>query len=152
MNVLRKNARMRAIFAACKAQGIDDDTRKAIQLQTTGIASLKDMGVFDLDSVLNRLNAKGQGKPNNEWAFVFKLPGERQAMAKKIFRLAERLGAGQVPPVGPMSKRYIEGIAEQMLGADTVLEFCDATILHKVVQALEIHCKRRGIPSGGTKV
>jgi phage gp16-like protein len=145
MDVLKKNARMRAVFAACKAQGIDDDTRKAIQLQTTGKASLKDMSALDLDDMLDHLNKRAKGRDGNEWAFVFKLPGERQVMAKKIFRLAERMGAGQVPPVGPMSKRYIEGVAEQMLGADTVLEFCDATILHKVVQALEIHCKRHGI-------
>jgi phage gp16-like protein len=55
------------------------------------------------------------------------------------------MGAAQKPPIGPMSKRYIEGIAEHMLGADTVLEFCDATLLHKVVQALEMYCKRHGI-------
>jgi phage gp16-like protein len=146
MYALKKTARIRAIHAACRALGIDDDTRKAMQLQITGQASLKDMSLFGLDSVLNRLNAAKAGKKaGNEWAFVFKLPGERQALAKKIFRLAEKIGAAQTPPVGPMAKRYIEGIAEQMLGADTVLEFCDAGILHKVVQALEVYCKRHGI-------
>lgn len=145
MDIVKKTARIRAVHAACRAQGIDDDTRHALQVQITGKASLKDMSVFDLDSVLNRLNAPAQGKKDpNEWGFVFRLPRERQATAKKIFRLAERIGAGQKPPVGPMSKRYIEGIAEQMIGADTVLEFCDPEILHKVVQALEIHCKRHG--------
>jgi phage gp16-like protein len=114
-------------------------------LQTTGKASLKDMSALDLNDVLDHLNKRANGKDGNEWAFVFKLPAERQALAKKIFRLAERMGAAQNPPVGPMSKRYIEGIAEQMLGADTVLQFCDAGILHKVVQALEIYCKRHGI-------
>ena len=44
-----------------------------------------------------------------------------------------------------MSKRYIEGIAGHMVGCDTVLEFCDATLLHKVVQALEVYAKRHGI-------
>lgn len=145
MNTLKKNARMRAVFAACKAHGIDDDTRRTLQLQTTGKASMKDMSVFDLDSLLNKLNARANGRAENEWAFVFRLAAERRELAKKIFRLAERLGAGQKPPVGPMSKRYIEGIAEQMLGADTVLEFCPPEILHKVVAALEIHCKRHGI-------
>lgn len=144
MDKLKKTARIRAIHAACRAQGIDDDARKALQMQLTGKASLADMGLFDLDSVLNRLNARGVGKESNEWGFVFKLPAERAAMAKKIYRLAERLGAAQKPPVGPMSKRYIEGIAEQMLGTDTVLQFCDAGTLHKIVQALEIHLKRIG--------
>ncbi len=145
MDKLKTAARIRAIHAACRAQGMDDETRKALQVQLTGKASLKDMGLFDLDSVLNRLNARGAGREINEWAFVFKLPAERQALARKIYRLAERMGAAQVPPIGPMSKRYIEGIAEHMLGADTVLQFCTSEILHKVVQALEIHCKRHGI-------
>ena len=145
MDALKKTARIRAVHAACRAQGIDDETRKAIQLQTTGKASLKDMSALDLNDVLDHLNKRANGRAGNEWAFVFRLPGERQGYAKKIFRLAERIGAAQTPPVGPISKRYIEGIAEQMLGADTVLEFCDAGILHKVVQALEIYCKRHGI-------
>jgi len=145
MDALKKAARIRAVHAACRAQGIDDDTRKAIQLQTTGKASLKDMSALDLNDVLNHLNKRASGKAGNEWAFVFRLPGERQGLARKIFRLAERMGAAQKPPIGPMSKRYIEGIAEHMVGCDTVLEFCDATLLHKVVQALEMYCKRHGI-------
>lgn len=145
MDALKKAARIRAVHAACRAQGIDDETRREIQVQTTGKASLKDMSALDLNDVLDHLNKRQNGRAGNEWAFVFRLPAERQATANKIFRLAERIGAAQTPPVGPMSKRYIEGIAEQMLGADTVLEFCDVGILHKVVQALEVFCKRHGI-------
>jgi len=144
MDALKKTSRIRAIHAACRAQGIDDDTRHALQVQITGHASLTEMSVFDLDSVLSHLNRHGAAKPN-AWGFVFRLPPERQVVAKKIYRLAQRLGAAQVPPVGAMSKRYVEGIAERMLGADTVLEFCDPETLRKIVQALEIHCKRHGI-------
>lgn len=145
MDILKKNARIRAVIAACKARGIDADTRHALQVQITGKASLKDMNVFDLDSVLNRLNARAAGKkPANEWAFVFRLVAERRDLCKKIYKLAERIGAGQKPPAGPMGKHYIEGIAERALGADTVLEFCSPEILRNVIIALEIHCKRKG--------
>ncbi len=144
MDALKKSSRIKAIHAACRAQGIDEETRHALQVQITGHASLKDMSVFDLDSVLSHLNRNGAAKPN-AWGFVFKLPAERRDLCKKIYRLAQRVGAAQVPPVGAMSKRYVEGIAERMLGADTVIEFCDAATLRKVVQALEIHCKRLGI-------
>lgn len=144
MDALKKQSRIRAVHAACRAQGIDDDTRHALQVQITGHASLKDMSVYDLDSVLNHINRHGVAKPN-AWGFVFKLPADRRDMCKKIYRLAQRVGAAQVPPVGAMSKRYVEGIAERMLGADTVLEFCDAATLRKVIQAPEIHCKRHGI-------
>ena len=144
MDALKKASRIGAVNAACRAQGIDDETRHALQVQITGKASLKDMTVFEIDSVLNHLNRNGAAKPS-AWGFVFKLPAERRGLCKKIFRLAERVGAAQTPPVGAMSKRYIEGIAEHMLGADTVLEFCDAATLFKIVQALEIHCKRNRI-------
>lgn len=144
MDALKKSSRIKAVHAACRAQGIDDDTRHALQVQLTGHASLKDMSVFDLDSVLGHLNRSGAAKPN-QWGFVFRLPPERQAVCKKIYRLAQRLGAARVPPVGAMSKRYVEGIAERMLGADTVLEFCEPETLRKVVQALEVHCRRHGI-------
>ncbi len=118
MDALKKQSRIRAVHAACRAQGLDEDTRKAIQLQVTGKASLKDMSALDLNDVLDHLNKRAYeaktGKTSNEWGFVFKLPAERAAMAKKIYRLAERLGAAQKPPVGPMSKRYIEMVMGQM--------------------------------------
>ena len=143
MDVLKKTSRIKAVHAACRAQGIDEDTRHALQVQITGHASLKDMSVFDLDSVLNHLNRHGAAQPN-AWGFVFKLPAERRDLCKKIYRLAQRVGAAQTPPVGAMSKRYIEGIAERMIGAGTVLEFCDPALLRKVIQALEVYCKRNG--------
>ncbi len=141
MDVLKKQARIRAVHAACRAQGIDDATRHELQVQLTGHASLNDMSVYDLDSVLSHLNRNGSIRPN-AWGFVFRLPADRRDLAKKIYRLAEKVGALQTPPVGVMSKRYIEGIAKRMLGADTVLEFCDAATLRKIVQALEIHVRR----------
>lgn len=152
MDTLKKNSLRTIIFAIAgkSALNLDQDERRAIQLQVTGKLSLSEMSALDMEDVVSHLRrlqaAQQQGtRSPNEWGFVFRLPRERQATAKKIFRLAERIGAAQKPPVGPMSKRYIEGIAEQMIGADTVLEFCDPEILRKVVQALEMYCKRHGI-------
>lgn len=144
MDLLKKQSRIRAVHAACRAQGIDDDTRKAIQVQVTGKASLKDMSALDLSDLLNHLNKRAKGKQGNEWSFVFKLSAERQSYAKKIYRLAERIGAMQSPAVPVMSKAYIEGVAGQMRGCDQPLEFCDASQLHKIVQALEVFVKRHG--------
>ena len=142
MDVLKKQSRIRAVHAACRAQGIDDDTRKTIQLQVTGKASLKDMSTHDLSELLNHINRRA--KAGNEWSFTFRLAPDRRASAKKIYRLAERLGALQQPSVAVASKAYVEGIASQMRGCDTALEFCDADQLHKIVQALEIYLKRHG--------
>lgn len=142
MDVLKKQSRIRAVHAACRAQGIDDDTRKAIQLQVTGKASLKEMSALDLSDLLNHINRRA--KAGNEWSFTFRLAPDRRVYAKKIYRLAERLGALQQPSVAVASKAYVEGIASQMRGCDTRLEFCDADQLHKIVQALEVHLKRHG--------
>ncbi|MBN8462665.1 MAG: regulatory protein GemA [Dechloromonas sp.] len=152
MDAIRKSNLRAIIFALAgkKALGLTEDERRAIQMQVTGKASLSDMSALDMEDVVHHLrrlqNAQQSGtRPANPWAFVFRLPPEKQIPCRKIYRLAQRIGAAQKPPVGAMSKRYMEGIAERMLGADTVLEFCAPEILRKVVQALEIHCKRLGI-------
>lgn len=144
MDVLKMQSRIRAVHAACRAQGIDEETRKVIQLQVTGKASLKDMSALDLSDLLNHLNKRASGKAVNEWSFVFKLAPDRRAYGKKIYRLAERIGALQSPPVPVMSKAYIEGISSRMTGTDHPLQFCDCEQLHKIVQALEVYVKRHG--------
>lgn len=145
MNILKKQSRIKAINAACGKLGIGRDERHALQLQVVGKASLTEMHLPELDDVLSHLNriARG-GKPADEWKFVFRLTVDRQRYAKKIYRLAEKIGALQTPPVPVMSKAYVEGIARQMRGCDQPLEFCDCAQLHKIVQALEVFVKRHG--------
>ncbi|MDR1995124.1 phage protein GemA/Gp16 family protein [Azonexus sp.] len=138
---LQRAARIKAVHAACRRLGIDDDTRRDIQLSLTGKASLSDMHSGEVSRVLDHLNGRGNDH-RDDWRFVFRLAADRQAIGKKIYRLAERIGAAQEPPVPVMGKRYIEGITEQMRGCQQPLEFCDAGQLRKVVQALEIYCKR----------
>lgn len=146
MNALKKNNRKATINILCGDLGISRDERHAIQLQVTGKPSLTAMSLPELDDVLNHLHKIRHGKrPEDEWRFVFRLTPDRQIHAKKIFRLAEKIGALQSPAVPVMSKAYIEGIAERMMRSDTVLEFCDSEQLHKIVQALEIYVKRHGV-------
>ena len=139
---LKKAARIRAIHAACRAKGIDDDARRDLQQQLTGKASLSDMDITEVSRVLDHLNRESNAQA--EWKFVFRLTPDRQVYAKKIYRLAQKIGALQNPPAPVMPKVYIEGITEQMSGTTKPLEFCDARDLHKVVQAREVFVKRRG--------
>ena len=151
MNILKKQARIKAINAACGKLKIGKEERHALQLQITGKTSLTEMALPELDDVLSHLNRIARGTdPADEWKFVFRLVSSRQTHAKKIYRLAERIGKLQTPPVGVMSKAYIEGIARQMRGCDQPLEFCDPEQLHKIVQALEIYVKRHGAASTGS--
>jgi phage gp16-like protein len=143
MNVLKKQSRIRAINTVCGKLGISREERRAIQLSNTGKNSLTEMSLPELDDVLSHFNRIAKGNnPGNEWRFVFKLSLARQIYGRKIYRLAERIGALQQPPVAIMSKAYIEGVASQMRGCDQPLEFCDAEQLHKIVQALEVFVKR----------
>lgn len=135
-------ARIKAIHAACRAQGIDADARRALQMQLTGKDSLSKMSLAEISRVLDHLN-RGRADPG-EWLFVFKMKEDRQRHAKKIYRLAQRVGAVMEPPMPVASRAYIEGITKQMRGTDHPLPFCDAEQLHKVVQALEVYLKRHG--------
>ena len=137
----------KAIFAACKALGLSAEERHDVQRSVTGKSSLTDMTPAELERLREHLNRRTKGpsaKPANEWGFVFKLATDRQPYGKKLFRLAERLGALQQPPVPVASKAYVEGISTQMRGTTQPLEFCDAGQLHKLVQALEVYLKRHG--------
>jgi phage gp16-like protein len=151
-------AAMRAVFAACKANGIDEDMRHDIVCAITGKASLKDCTSAEIGKVLDRLNgrnsathrhsreggnpASNKGDGGEGWRFVFSAAPSRQPLLKKIYRQAESLGKIQEPPVKAMSKAYVEGIAKQMTGCDTRLEFCDEAMLMKIVAALDFHKRR----------
>jgi len=143
MNALKKASRIRAINAACGKLKIGKEERHALQQQVTGKQSLTEMTLPELNDVLSHFNRIASGKAN-EWSFVFRMPLERQSYGKKIYRLAEAIGALQAPPVARMSKAYIEGVASQMRGCDQPLEFCDCEQLHMIVQALEVYVKRHG--------
>lgn len=140
---VQKAARIRAIRAICRARGIDDETRKALQTRLTGKASLADMDFAEVSLVLDHLNGK-TSEAGGEWSFTFRMAADRRAHAKKIYRLAQRLGALLTPAVPVASKDYVEGIASRMRGCQTRLEFCDADQLHQIVQALEVYLKRHG--------
>ena len=51
----------RAIFAACRARGLDDEARHDLQMRVTGVASLTDMDEAQMQKLLNALNgSKGR--------------------------------------------------------------------------------------------
>lgn len=135
-----------------KGLALDDGTYRTMLANLVGKSSLTDCSVVQLDKVLAHVKRQA-GQPvavpkkgdADEWRFVFGLVPDRQPHARKIYRLAERCGPLMKPPRPVATKAYMEGIAKQMLQCETALEFCDPDLLHKIVQALEIHCKRHGV-------
>ena len=145
-----RRARIKAIKSATGPRGtapMDDDTYRAmIGTVCPGKRSATELTVAQLDKVLNHIKRLSvPSKPANEWRFVFGLVPDRQPHARKIYRLAERCGPLMKPPRRVATKAYMEGIAKQMLQCETAFEFCGPDLLHKIVQALEIHCKRHGV-------
>lgn len=63
---------IRAVRAACRAQGIEDDDRRALQLEITGKASLGDMSPGEIGRVLDRLN-RNRAAPMAHRAHVGKI-------------------------------------------------------------------------------
>lgn len=151
-----RRARIKAIKAMTGRKGLalDDATYRAMLGNIVpGKASAADMSAPQLDAVIVHLKrltdpaapAVPKKGDADEWRFVFGLVPDRQPHARKIYRLAERCGPLMKPPRPVATKAYMEGIAKQMLQCETALEFCDPDLLHKIVQALEIHCKRNGV-------
>lgn len=162
MNKLKKQSLIKLIATLCGKLKIGSDERHAIQKQVTGKSSLKEMSLPELEDVvahLRRIEAAknpqasqpAASKPGKPWAFVFRLPEDRQRLAKKLYRQAERIGALQTPPVAAMSPEYMAGAARQMLGYNQPgfenvvvrLELATAETLRKMVQAMETHLRRK---------
>lgn len=143
----RRTQRMRAVFAECRAAGLDDSARRELVRNITGRESLKDCTMGQLADIVDHLRRKSGrvgARADNPWAFVFGASADRRPLLQKCYRLAQRLGALQDPPVAVVPPHYVEGIAARMLGAETRLQFCDPDTLWRVVAALNKHLQRHG--------
>lgn len=58
---LKIAARRRAIFAACKALGMTEEDRHALQVNLLGKASLSECSLPELDTLLDTLNRRSGG-------------------------------------------------------------------------------------------
>lgn len=131
-----------AIHAAIKELGMEDAAYRDMLFTVARVRSCKDLDFTGLQRVRDHLGKCGatfgraKGKPESEWAFVFRAPADRQPHLKKLYRQAQALKVG---------KAYIEGIAKRMAGATQPLEFCDADRLHQIVQAIEVYKRRQGV-------
>ena len=57
----RNHALRRAIFAACRRAGMDDEARHAVQMRVTGKSSMTQMDTDDMRRLLRHLNGNGPG-------------------------------------------------------------------------------------------
>lgn len=121
--------RRRAIFAACKAAGLDDDARRAIVLELTGCTSMSQCTLTQLGEVLDRLNRGKTGYAGRRRSTPTE---DRAPLLAKIDALLAELHrvTGQVHTL-----KYADAIAKRNGWAENV-DFADARALRHIVGAL----------------
>ena len=121
--------RRRAIFAACKAAGLDEDARRAIVLELTGCTSMSQCTLAQLGAVLDHLN---RGKAGYAGRRRVTPAEDRAPLLAKIDALLAELHrvTGQVHTL-----KYADAIAKRNGWAENV-DFADARALRHIVGAL----------------
>lgn len=121
------------VHAAAATLGLDDETRRALQLQVTGVESCARMTVRQLLEVMEALYQRGYPRPNREPMVSV----ERQPLVKKL--------QAQCQAQGYPYPEYVLGISRKMFGegAPTVVAWHTPDQLRKLVAALTYDQKRR---------
>ncbi|MDR2092286.1 MAG: regulatory protein GemA [Azoarcus sp.] len=124
----------RAVFAACRANGLDESARHDVIKSVTGKSSLTDCNVVEIGLVLDRLN---RGQPRNSKAHYegrrrSRPSADRAAQRGKIDALLAELHrvTGEVH-----SLAYADAIARKNKWGDSV-DFCDGRGLSRLIATL----------------
>ena len=140
--------RLQHQFIPRRGQGLRQQGQAARLAVRAGLPAPLRLG---LGQPAKRRPVQADKKPANEWAFVFSLPVETQALAKKIYRCAQKIGALQEPKVRIMPKAWVEGIIAQSKGYKlngqvckvvAPLETCGPVHMHVLIQILESWAKK----------
>ena len=122
----RRTRLIAAVHAGARRFGLDDETRRALQLRLTGHASCSEMTEQDLERIVDHLRRAGfrPRRPVSE---------DRAPLVRKVYAL-----------LGDRPVAYAEGILRHMYGeaAPHHLEWATPTQLRKVVAALEYDRRR----------
>ncbi len=125
-----RTALIRAVRAACRAQGIEDDDRRAMQLEITGKASLGAMTPAEIGRVLDRLN-RNRAAPLAHRAHI----GKIRALWWSLYWL----GAVDEP-----NARALDAFVKRQTGR-SALRFVDHRQAAPVIEALKAWCAREGV-------
>lgn len=138
----------RQIHVGCKQLGLDNDARHDLQLLATGKASMADMTVSDLNSVLKALVNRGF-KPGFKGGPKGKRPPAPRADLRLVHVMWKLLGeanALQKPGrdgLNAFVRSQFEGKWQSVpIDIDALRE---ASQINDVVQALKAMCRRAGV-------
>ena len=125
-----RTRKMRAVLAACRRLGIDDDARKELQLEVIGIGSLADMDERQIGRLLDHLNRDWKGSTTDR-AHIGKV--------KALWWSLYWLGAIDEP-----GDRGLSGFVKRQTGIAS-LRFLDHRHAHSVIEAIKAWLEREGV-------
>lgn len=120
----------RAVHAACRANQIDEDTRREIQSDLFGKASLSDMTLGEIARLLDHLN-RNRKVPNGHRAHI----GKVRALWWTMFWLGE---------VDSSDDRAISAFVKRQTGVSS-LRWLDHRSAPSVIEALKAWAERVGV-------
>lgn len=138
---------IKLIHVAARELGLDEDTRRDLQLVITGKASLRDMSAAELDRVVDALKARGF-KPGRHVARKGRRTAERgdTRFVHVLWGKLVKAGAVDAPGVKGLNA-FIRTRFEAAWGAaplDVDL-MQDAAQIATVIEALKAMCRRAGV-------
>lgn len=139
----------KTIFVACRELGLDNDTRRDLQLVATGKASMSDMTEADMEKVLAQLKERGFEagfKAASKGRFKKAAPRADLRYVHVLWRLLGEAGKIKKPGRAGLNafvRSRFEGKWKSVpIDIDTLR---DAGQINDVTRALKDWCKREGI-------
>jgi phage gp16-like protein len=125
-----------AVRAACRRLGLEDDDRKAIQLEVTGKASLADMNAAEMGAVLDRLNRDRPGGFSDRAHFANRPHvGKIRALWWTLYWLGD---------VEEPNDAALDAFVKRQTGL-AALRFLDHSRAPSVIEALKAMAARGGV-------
>lgn len=143
-------ALQKLIHAGCRELGIDADTRRALQLQATGKASMAEMTEADLRLVADRLKARGFDPARSGRRRHAPAPRADLRLVHALWGVLGRAGKLDNPTRAGLNAfvRRRFGNAWGSVPADVDM-LRDHRQIDDLIQALRAWCDREGVPFRG---
>ena len=143
---------IKLIHVACRELGLDEDTRRDLQLVATGKASLRDMTPRELDAVVTLLKARGfkaqAGSPQRRPTRVAAPRGDVRfchVLWGKLHRAGVVDAAGAAGLTAFIRKRFEKAWGAVPFDVDSIQDWKQ---IATVIEALKAMCTRAGIDIG----
>lgn len=142
-------ALLKTIHVACRQLGLDEDTRRDLQVVATGKASLRDMTPAEHEQVLTALKARGfRAAPASKGKKGWRNPASRGdvRMCHVLWGKLVKAGAVDLPGATGLNA-FVRARFEKTWGAVPldVDSMRDWRQIAAVIEALKAMCSRAGI-------